>query len=136
MVMANKIKKTLSFLIAAATLSTCGIAEISASGVSETVYFHTNVGAPSSATHISHTWEYSTALSTTTINVYDFSASIFGTHIMAYISVDNVTRASGNIYPTGGTISANELLIGRPACGYAEVSTSSGNTYAVVSISG
>ena len=136
MAMANKIKKTLSFLIAVATLSTCGIAGISARGISETVYFHANVGAPGSATYLSETWRYTTSLSTSTINVYDFSASVFGTHIFAYISVDSVTKASGNIYPTGGTVTANELSLGRPALGYAEVSTSDGNTYAAVSISG
>ena len=135
--MTNKIKKVIASLVAVAALSTCATGiSASADGISETVYFHANVGAPGSATYISEEWSYTTSLLTSTINVSDFSASVSNTHIFAFISVGGLVKAAGNIYPTSGQISASGLPIGKSAYACAEVNTSSGNIASTVSISG
>ena len=129
------IKKAMASFMAAVTL-VMGMSSISASAISETVYFHKVPGAPGSATVLSTVWNYTTTINTTTVTVSNFTSTEPNNRIFVYISVEGVTKAGGYIYPPGGSVSATGLSIGKPAYASASVDNTSGTTYATVSITG
>lgn len=132
--MRKSLKKAIASVMAATTLSMCTTG-ISASAISDTVQFHKTIGEPSSSIVVFKDWSYTTSLSKSRITVTNFSATDSATYIYSLIKINNITQASGNIYPTGGSIEANQA-IGSPAYASAEVINKNGNISATVSISG
>lgn len=133
--MKKMFKKSLATVMAVASLAT-GMVGMSASAVSETVNLYKDAGAPGSSTRTSCEWSYTTSLKTSTISVDNFSATDNSTKIFAYISVDGDTKADGYIYPSGGSVTASDLKLGKSAYATAYFVNLVGNMRANVSISG
>lgn len=133
--MKNMFKRSLAAVMAVASLAV-GMVGMSASAISETVHLYKDAGAPGSSTRTSCDWSYTTSLKTSTINVDNFSATDNSTKIFAYISVDGDTKADGYIYPSGGSVSASDLKLGKSAYATAYFVNLVGNMKADVSISG
>lgn len=133
--MKNMLKKSLAAVMAVASLAT-GMVGMSTSAISQTVNFYKDQGAPSSATVTSASWNYITSLYTSTIKVSNFTTTDNSTYIFAGIMVNDDVKSAGNIYPAGGSVSADGLDLGEPAYAYAEVKNLAGTIRAKVAITG
>ena len=79
---------------------------------------------------------YTIALYTSAINVSNFSATNSSTKIFAYISLNGNAKATGFIYPSSGSVTANDMDLGESGYASADVINVDGNIRATVSVSG
>lgn len=133
--MKNTFKKIAASVMAVTTLAV-GMVGMSASAISDTVTFYKATGAPGSATYVSESWNYTIALYTSAINVSNFSATNSSTKIFAYISLNGNAKATGFIYPSSGSVTANDMDLGESGYASADVINVDGNIRATVSVSG
>lgn len=132
----KKVFKKITASIVAVTSLVVGMVGMSASAISDTVTFYKAAGAPGSATYVSESWNYTIALYTSAIDVSNFSATNSSTKIYAYISLNGKTKAAGFIYPSSGSVTANDMDLGESGYASADVINVDGNIRATVSVSG
>lgn len=134
----KKFKKFLVGLMAVASLAV-GMPGMSASadnGINDTIYLYKDQGAPGSDTHVSQTWNFTTALSTMTMGVSNFTKTDNNSYVYLYASVNSENVISRSVYNSDGSASAYGVDAGEAAYASAKFVNLSGNLRAHVYITG